>query len=254
MSRPSTPGGEAGPSDVGAAPSGDDAETTGQDVPWWRSEADRLHAGDPVALHLAARNGVATDSHRGRSPGTGDAADSADPVVDPTDPFGDSAPSAGRADSFTGSADPSAGRAAPSAGRADSFTGSTDSFTGRRLPGSSGDAGTAPSDPSGNPARASDPPGPGPDDHPGDCDVCPICRGLAHVRATHPELADHLVAAARHLTLAMREVVDTVASASPDRGGPATARGNPSRRAASRAGSAGGGFESIPLDDTEDES
>lgn len=78
--------------------------------------------------------------------------------------------------------------------------------------------------------------------HGNDCDVCPICRGIAHVRTTHPEVADHLVDAARHLTLALREIADTVAE-----------RTRPDTSGASTAGSASergrGSFQSIPLDD-----
>lgn len=72
------------------------------------------------------------------------------------------------------------------------------------------------------------------DGHQGsDCEVCPICRGIAHVRATHPQVAEHLVEAARHLTMAVREISDTLAV-------PADEDGHDT------------GFESIPLDEDPD--
>lgn len=66
-----------------------------------------------------------------------------------------------------------------------------------------------------------------------DCEVCPICRGIAHVRANHPGVAEHLVEAARHLTMAMREISDGLVSPD-DEAGHDT------------------GFESIPLDEDPD--
>jgi hypothetical protein len=162
--------------------------TGDRDAPWWRSDGDHL-AGDedPVALHLAARNGEATD------PG-GHREDRAD----------------GRADA-----------------RADA----------RDRDRPDGDTGHVP----------------GPD-----CDICPICLGIAHVRESHPEVADHLVDAVRHLTLAVRSLMDDVGSgrqgAADDpehtdaRRGRTGARRPPAHR--SRPGGAGGaGFVSIPLDD-----
>lgn len=54
-----------------------------------------------------------------------------------------------------------------------------------------------------------------PDDHDPACEVCPICRGIAHVRRTHPEVAEHLVEAARHLSRALGELLDDVAGGRP---------------------------------------
>lgn len=68
------------------------------------------------------------------------------------------------------------------------------------------------------------------------CDVCPICRGIEHVRRTHPEVAAHLVEAARHLTRAVSELLDEVATRRPD---------------GSTSAAADNGFTAIRLDDQE---
>lgn len=67
-------------------------------------------------------------------------------------------------------------------------------------------------------------------------EFCPLCRGLDSLRRTHPEVATHLAEAARHLSLALREVADTLATSS----------GGPSDEDAPD-------FESIPIDDVGDE-
>ncbi|HKG52376.1 MAG TPA: hypothetical protein VKB14_18250 [Actinomycetales bacterium] len=36
------------------------------------------------------------------------------------------------------------------------------------------------------------------------CRGCPVCRGLAYVHETHPEVVEHLATAARHLASALR--------------------------------------------------
>ena len=157
--------------------------TTDRDAPWWRSDGDHLADEDPVALHLAARNGETTDP-----PGHED----------------------GRPDdeSRDRSGDPPGAEAGHLAGP--------------------------------------------------DCDICPICLGIAHVRDAHPEVADHLVDAVRHLTLAVRSLMDDVGSgrrgphddteATGPRGGRAGSRRHTAGR--SRPGGAStAGFVSIPLDD-----
>lgn len=166
--------------------------TGDRDAPWWRSDGDHL-AGDedPVALHLAARNGEATDPGRHRD---------------------------GRAE----------GRAHHRAdGRAD----------GRDSDQPDGDTGHVP----------------GPD-----CDICPICLGIAHVRESHPEVADHLVDAVRHLTLAVRSLMDDVGGgrhgAADDAEHADARRGRtggrrPTARRSRPGGAGGAGFVSIPLDD-----
>ncbi|HKJ54628.1 MAG TPA: hypothetical protein VJ978_01445 [Nitriliruptoraceae bacterium] len=251
----------------------DDAR--GDDAPWWRSRADRMDAAeDPVALHLAARNGVAvgdaaTDADAadvGDPPADADAADVGDPAAE-SDAAEAGAPVGARAGFGAGGG---VGGAPIGVGAApgDAHAGDGDARDRREphddehLSAPGGDAPTG--------AQA----------HPSDCEVCPICRGLAHVRATHPELAEHLVAAARHLTLAMREVVDTIGAAAdspagqstpgessdrPERSGHPERSAHPERpvrgdraraarpartgRARPGASPAARGFESIPLDD-----
>ena len=36
------------------------------------------------------------------------------------------------------------------------------------------------------------------------CRACPVCRGLAYVRQTHPEVVEHLATAAQHVAEALR--------------------------------------------------
>ena len=151
--------------------------TADEDLPWWRSRADDLARDeDPVALHLAARNGEATSDRSGHGPGGGS---------------GDDGP--------------------------------------RHGPGPGAEPGHDPG------AERRHEMGP-------DCDVCPICLGIAHVRETHPEVADHLVDAVRHLSLAARELMDDV-------GGRARRSADHPGRSTPRSGGADSGFVSIPLDD-----
>lgn len=152
--------------------------TADEDLPWWRSRADDLARDeDPVALHLAARNGEAT----------------------------------GGATSEATGADENGPRHGPRPERGAEH-------------GHEHEPGAEP-----------------PHELGPDCDVCPICLGIAHVRETHPEVADHLVDAVRHLTLAARELMDDV-------GGRARRSADPGR-STPRSGRADSGFVSIPLDD-----
>jgi hypothetical protein len=56
-------------------------------------------------------------------------------------------------------------------------------------------------------------------DHPSDCAYCPFCATVAVVRKTHPELLEHLAAAARELIAAagvlVEEASKTVAPPAP---------------------------------------
>lgn len=54
------------------------------------------------------------------------------------------------------------------------------------------------------------------------CGVCPICAGLRRIEELRPDLAVHLAEAARHLTQAVRVLLDGALAATP---GPATAPG-----------------------------
>lgn len=197
-------------------------------APWWQSDADHLAPGDPVALHLAARNGVAMTTP--------------DPHTEPVDSADDPMSSTPPTDEVVGGHD------------ADGTRGDRSQDRGHRerdLP-------------------LRDDPGHGPEDdtaaHGSDCDICPICRGLAHVRAARPELAEHFVAAARHLTLAMREVVDGLGDIAPrsdrdaadrmrnDRGRETGHTATSTGAAATNRGAGTGrrkwdSFESITLDD-----
>lgn len=50
------------------------------------------------------------------------------------------------------------------------------------------------------------------------CRLCPVCAGLRAIGAARPEVIGHLGAAARHLTLAVKAIVDTQAGAADDDG------------------------------------
>ena len=48
--------------------------------------------------------------------------------------------------------------------------------------------------------------------HPSDCAYCPFCATVAVVRKTHPEVLDHLAAAARELIAAAGILIEEAAS------------------------------------------
>lgn len=129
-------------------------------------------------------------------------------------------------------------------------------------------------------ARAADDPGPGSSSqdarHDPPCGVCPLCLGWQHLDIHHPEVAEHLAAAGRHLldaqpevaahlsaagrhlSAALRHLVDERgATGTPEDDGvgadTANADGASPRGARSaRAGERRSGLERIHLDDEED--
>ena len=61
-------------------------------------------------------------------------------------------------------------------------------------------------------ARYSDLFGDRPASHPSDCAYCPFCATVAVVRKTHPEVLEHLAAAARELITAAGILIEEAAS------------------------------------------
>ncbi len=49
-------------------------------------------------------------------------------------------------------------------------------------------------------------------EHPSDCAYCPFCATVAVVRKTHPEVLEHLAAAARELITAAGILIEEAAS------------------------------------------
>jgi hypothetical protein len=49
-----------------------------------------------------------------------------------------------------------------------------------------------------------------------ECQLCPICAGLAALRSARPEAVEHLVKAGAELLLAARALLEGVAAAEPD--------------------------------------
>jgi hypothetical protein len=73
-----------------------------------------------------------------------------------------------------------------------------------------------------------------------ECQVCPICAGLAALREARPEAVEHLVKAGAELLLAARALLEGAASdgqASPRR----------SRRDGAAEGAAGNGMQRIDI-------
>jgi hypothetical protein len=64
-----------------------------------------------------------------------------------------------------------------------------------------------------------------PDDHAGgagsapECQLCPICAGLAALRGARPEAAEHLVKAGAELLLAARALLEGAGHRAPARDG-----------------------------------
>jgi hypothetical protein len=96
-----------------------------------------------------------------------------------------------------------------------------------------------------------------PDQHTGaagpaaECRHCPVCAGLAALRGTRPEVAEHLVKAGAELLLAARALLEGVAAAAqPEPGVAAGATGTGTtrrRRPARRAPAAGDGLQRIDV-------
>ncbi len=48
-----------------------------------------------------------------------------------------------------------------------------------------------------------------------DCAYCPLCRGIAAVRAADPEVVDHLAKAAREVMMALSSFLEKAGSSAP---------------------------------------
>jgi hypothetical protein len=87
-----------------------------------------------------------------------------------------------------------------------------------------------------------------PDDHTGaagqapECQLCPICSGLAALRGARPEAFEHLVKAGAELLLAARALLEAAADPEPGgEGGAGTAPGAGAARRGRRPRPAGRG-------------
>jgi hypothetical protein len=95
-----------------------------------------------------------------------------------------------------------------------------------------------------------------PDDHTGaagqapECQLCPICSGLAALRGARPEAFEHLVKAGAELLLAARALLE--AAAEPEGGAGATPGAGAARRGrrprpAGRGDALGNGLQRIDV-------
>jgi hypothetical protein len=74
-----------------------------------------------------------------------------------------------------------------------------------------------------------------------ECQVCPICAGLAALRGARPEVVEHLAKAGAELLLAARALLEGTAD------GDAPARSRRGRRRAGPAGAPGDGLQRIDV-------
>jgi hypothetical protein len=74
-----------------------------------------------------------------------------------------------------------------------------------------------------------------------ECQICPICAGLAALREARPEAVEHLVKAGAELLLAVRALLD--GAAEPARGPAARRRARPARA----GDAAGNGLQRIDV-------
>jgi hypothetical protein len=87
-------------------------------------------------------------------------------------------------------------------------------------------------------------PPPDPTHHGPACRSCPLCRGIAAVQASHPEVLGHLAGAAQHLVAALRSL-----AAEPAPAGPGPAGGAPSTGAPASTGEPPGRpSRAVPID------
>ena len=88
-----------------------------------------------------------------------------------------------------------------------------------------------------------------------ECQLCPICAGLAALRGARPEAVEHLVKAGAELLLAVRAVLEGAAAAaepgaeagSRPRPGAAAARRGRRPRPAGRGDASGNGLQHIDV-------
>jgi hypothetical protein len=95
-----------------------------------------------------------------------------------------------------------------------------------------------------------------PDDHTGaagqgpECQLCPICSGLAALRGARPEAFEHLVKAGAELLLAARALLETAAEPEGGAGaapGAGAARRGRRPRPAGRGDASGNGLQRIDV-------
>lgn len=85
----------------------------------------------------------------------------------------------------------------------------------------------------------------GPPHDPAVCGWCPICVGLRRLGDQHPEVLEHVAEATRHLSAAVRALLD-LRSSEGDPTGPSPAAGTPFERIDVDAPDHGDGTEATP--------
>ena len=77
-----------------------------------------------------------------------------------------------------------------------------------------------------------------------ECQVCPLCAGLAALRQARPEAVEHLVKAGAELLLAARALLDGAAEPA---GPPTPGHRRPRSRPAGREDASGNGLQRIDI-------